>query len=362
VGTLQIGNGTTGSIDAASAVSTASGATLALNLANNASLTNAIANEGTVNATGANTNTLSGVISGAGGLTQSGSGTTILSNVNTYSGTTTMSNGQLHFAAGQTNTATINVGKASGSLGSYTLGTNSFSSPNAAVLSAATGVALGSASSTVTIGSGGVGILAPGNNLGADNGRLNINKDLVVNTGSMLDLGITTPTVATPTSFVFTLGKYYLASDTDLATAYDNVFKLITDNSNASPPALNTAVATEINVVPASGNHDFISVAGGLTLNGGSKVHVFANGTPTIAYNYGQVFNLIDWNSFSIIGAFDAGNDFYLPDLTSSNLAWDTSAFTTYGIIVIVPEPSRMLLLMFGLLGLFFRRRRRSGI
>ena len=77
-GTLQIGNGTTGSIDASSAVSTVSGATLAVNLANNSSLTNAIANEGTVNATGANTNTLSGIISGTGAVTQSGTGTTIL--------------------------------------------------------------------------------------------------------------------------------------------------------------------------------------------------------------------------------------------------------------------------------------------
>jgi autotransporter-associated beta strand protein len=358
-GTLQIGNGTTGSIDASSAVSTVSGATLAVNLADNTSLTNAIANEGTVNATGANTNTLSGIISGTGAVTQSGTGTTILTNANTYSGTTTASNGQLHFTASQTNTAAINVGEASGSLGTYGAVTNSFTSQNAAVLSAADAVTLGSGSSTVTVGSGGVGILAPGGSLGSGNGTLNINKDLVVNSGSMLQVGISTPTVGTAITFV---NGVYTFNSSDYNTAGD-LFN--PDFGGAGANAANAAAAAAIwNVAPSSSsNHDYINVTSALTLSAGSKVHVLENGTMT--YGYGQVFNLLDWGSvtsgldlgtgFSSGGVF---GDFYLPDLNLSGFAWDTSAFATHGILVVVPEPSRAFFILLGLLGLLMRRRR----
>lgn len=97
-GILQLGDGTSGSIGAASALSIESGATLEVNLADNGVLTNDIANAGTLNATGANTNSLSGDISGTGAVTQSGTGTTILSGTNTYSGVTTVNNGILQFA------------------------------------------------------------------------------------------------------------------------------------------------------------------------------------------------------------------------------------------------------------------------
>jgi hypothetical protein len=97
-------------------------------------------------------------------------------------------------------------------------------------------------------------------------------------------------------------------------------------------------------------------------------VTVQSNASPS--YNYGQVFNLIDWGTVNMTGfnpgtGFSSGGTFGgfdLPDLAPSNLAWDTSAFTTHGILVVVPEPSRMLLLMFGLLGLFLRRRRRNSL
>jgi autotransporter-associated beta strand protein len=334
-----------------------------VNLANNSSLTNAIANEGTVNATGANINTLSGIISGTGAVTQSGTGTTILTNANTYNGTTTVSNGRLHFTTSQTNTAVINVGEASGSLGTYVAATNSFTSQNAAVLSAADAVTLGSGSSTVTVGSGGVGILAPGASLGSDNGRLNINKDLVVNSGSMLQVGITTPTVATAMTFV---NGVYTFNSSDYNTAGD-LFN--PDFGGAGANSANAAAAAAIwNVAPSSSsNHDSINVAGALTLSAGSKVHVLENGTMT--YGYGQVFNLLDWGSFSsglTLGTgFSSGGvvgDLYLPDLSLSGFAWDTSAFATHGILVVVPEPSRAFFILLGLLGLMLRRRRRSGI
>ena len=88
-----------------------------------------------------------------------------------------------------------------------------------------------------------------------------------------------------------------------------------------------------------------------------------------MTYGYGQVFNLLDWGSFSsglTLGTgFSSGGvvgDLYLPDLSLSGFAWDTSAFATHGILVVVPEPSRAFFILLGLLGLMLRRRRRSGI
>jgi len=51
--------------------------------------------------------------------------------------------------------------------------------------------------------------------------------------------------------------------------------------------------------------------------------------------------------------------DFELPTL-GSGLAWDTTRFVTTGAIAVVPEPSRALLMLFGLMALFFRRRRQD--
>jgi len=354
-GTLQLGNGgATGSISTTSTISVATGATFAVN-------ESAAVSQGTdFIGTGSG-------ISGAGSFAQTGSGSTTLNGSNTYTGTTTVSDGQVHLTGNLTSTSAVTVSESAGTLGTYNASTNTFAGQNAAVLSANDNVTLGSASSTVTVGgAGAVGILAPGGSLGADNGSLTISHDLVVSSGSMLNLGITTPTVAAPTSFVFANGQYYLSSDASFTNGYSNVQNLITDNGNATPPAANTAVATEINIVPASGNHDYINVAGTLTLNSGSMVHVFANGTPS--FTCGEVFNVLDWtsiinNGFNNPATFTTGGatgDFYLPDLSlaSSGLAWDTSAFTTYGILVVVPEPSRVLLLLFGLLGLALRRRR----
>jgi hypothetical protein len=99
------------------------------------------------------------------------------------------------------------------------------------------------------------------------------------------------------------------------------------------------------------------------------------NATSLGAVQVGQVFNLLDWAGASLSGGFsvgsalngryDASSNVIAGDLDlaglGAGLGWDVSAFTTYGILVVVPEPSRTLLLMFGLFSLFFRRRRRVG-
>ncbi len=63
---------------------------------------------------------------------------------------------------------------------------------------------------------------------------------------------------------------------------------------------------------------------------------------PTVTY--GDVFNLLDWTSLtgidasSLAGGFNVATDFDLSGL-GGGLAWDTSAFTRYGILVAAPDP-----------------------
>ena len=113
-GTLQIGNGTNGSIPSASTVTIGAGATLALNLANSGTLGSTVNNNyGTLNFIAGGTNTLSGQINGYSSavINQSGTGTTILSYTNQFQGTTNITAGMLLLNAQYAGwNSTMNVG------------------------------------------------------------------------------------------------------------------------------------------------------------------------------------------------------------------------------------------------------------
>ena len=116
----------------------------------------------------------------------------------------------------------------------------------------------------------------------------------------------------------------------------------------------------------------FDGLSGG-TLNFNGNLSVTASGYVPAGMD---VFNLLDWTNLSTVnfdsrfsagsyGGFLLGNGddnlgFDLPDISGSGYAWDISNFTTNGTIVtvVVPEPSRALLLLIGACGLLARRRR----
>ena len=82
--------------------------------------------------------------------------------------------------------------------------------------------------------------------------------------------------------------------------------------------------------------------------------------------------DLIDWAGLTLPTSYydpdgdgirlggETGLGLDLPSLTAYNSGWfwDVSQFGSTGVIAIVPEPSKALLLFAGLLALAFRRRR----
>jgi autotransporter-associated beta strand protein len=290
---------------------------------------------GNISALSGTTLTVPGVISGSSALTfgtavsaTNGIGTVVLTGANTNSGSVTV-------AAG-----TLQVGD--GTSGSLT-GTGLVTVNSTGTLSGS-----GSIAGDVTVSAG--GRIAAGNGaIDTNNATLNLDGagGLTVANSGQIRLSITAPTT---TSIDFLTGY---------GTTYTDAAAYLTANPTAWTGA---------------GDHDLIKINnGGLSIGtrasgtyGDGSVIVVDNGwSSSIAV--GQVFNLIDWvgaitGTFGLGGGSNPANTGSFGDLDLPTLAgdftWDTSAFMTYGVIVVVPEPSRALLLMFGLLALFWRRRR----
>lgn len=251
-----------------------------------------------------------GVISGGGGLIKAGSGTFKLTRANTYTGTTTVSAGAL-VVNGSTASGAMNV--------SGTLGGN------------------GTVGGVTTVLTG--GSLNPGDpESNGGIGKLTLSQGVTLNTGSSSTLEIRGATHTSTDSF----GGNVIGSD-----------------------EYNTYVRT--NGV-GQGDHDQISVTGTFVQQTGAGIDVVAVTGFTAAY--GQIFNLLDWTtvagtSFSTNlglsgrdGSGDAALDLDLPDLSGTGLVWDTSFFATDGILVVVPEPGRMMLLVVGMVLAGMRRRK----
>jgi len=105
--------------------------------------------------------------------------------------------------------------------------------------------------------------------------------------------------------------------------------------------------------------HDHIIVNGGSApvIDGTIKISpTFLNGYTPV---FGDIFDLMDWTAISSIGGAPVFD--FTGVVLGDGLAFNTQLFATNGFIVVVPEPSRALFLMLGLLGLMLRRRRRGN-
>lgn len=307
-GSLQLGTGgTTGSLNTSSTISVNTGATFVVNQSDTVA-------QGT-DFSGA-------AITGGGGLTQAGSGTTILNGVNTYTGPTSVTAGTLEVRGSLTSAVTVTGGtlSGSGSMGGTIIGSGTFLTPGEGT-PASTNATLSFTSATL-------------------------------NSGSSTTLTITS--ALKPSGGDSATIQSLLAAGT-----YTGIEAAIgSGNLNSYATGLGSGA-----------NHDRLAISGLLSINGGTTINVTNNGYFSNTPAAGDIFNLLDWGTLTT-GTFNVGTNFrssgngggdlYLPDLSSLNLGWDISAFTTHGILVVVPEPSRALLLLLGLLGLCIRRRRRS--
>ncbi|MBK8094983.1 MAG: autotransporter-associated beta strand repeat-containing protein [Verrucomicrobiaceae bacterium] len=270
-------------------------------------------------------------------------GTVTLEAANPYVGTTTVTAGTLQVGTGGT-AATRDAG--STGTGATTV--------NAGALLIGSGTVNGIAGTTTHVLNG---TLAPGDFLAAGtdptgNGTLDVTGSLDATAGT-----------------IRLTGSQETYMDTTLATNIANGTWVIGDtnyvNHLTSTAATNDALATGA----ARPNHDLVNISNQLTLTGSSLVSLtFLSGYTPVG---GEWFDLLDWGAISATG-FDAGGtanggtftrnggllgDLELPTL-SAGLLWDVSLLSTNGILVVVPEPSRALLMLLGLLGLALRRRR----
>jgi hypothetical protein len=153
----------------------------------------------------------------------------------------------------------------------------------------------------------------------------------------------------------------------------------LTIATNAAALTINNLLTFDLFSGEGSGVPNGLADADRLLLTGNSNGATVALGASSIfeittslnttsGWAAGSSWQLIDWAGLIPTGAFSnltgspIGNFDYLPDLSFQLLAWDVSNIYSTGIVsvVVIPEPSRALLLMFGMLALFIRRRRLS--
>jgi autotransporter-associated beta strand protein len=271
------------------------------------------ASELTVGASGSGSSVFAGSIAGTGGsIVKDGANTQTFSGANTFDAGTTVNGGTL----------LVNNTTGSGT------GSGAVSVSNAGTVIGGNGTVAGN----LTVNAG--ALIAPGS---------------AANTAGTLTIGGSTVVIAGN-------GVAETRVNFDYTNATGNVPGLTASTWSSYSGALLTGNGGQSNDLL-----NFTATTTSLSWNTGGKINLNQIGS---AYSWiqGDVFNLLDWSTLSggaISGSFDSAVDFNLPSL-SGGLAWDTTRFVTTGAIAVVPEPSRALLMLFGLMALFFRRRRQD--
>lgn len=191
-----------------------------------------------------------------------------------------------------------------------------------------TGSATGTGNVTVDLGAtlAGTGSIAP-----AANNSIYINGSFVVGDSSV---------AATASSFgLTTSGTGSTVMGAGSSMSFD-LFSNIGDNSAVSTAA------------------DFVTLGGSLDLTAASTL-IITNPNGLSGFALGDKWKLFSFASGSIVGAFTSINDSALALGVGLYGSVTTDGSGAYYVITNVPEPTRALLLMLGLLGIGLRRRRK---
>ncbi|MGV3662796.1 MAG: autotransporter-associated beta strand repeat-containing protein, partial [Prosthecobacter sp.] len=271
-----------------------------------------------------------GEINGGAAISKTGAGTLVIQGDSGYTGATTVSAGTLlasndpHGAGSATGTNNVSVA------GTSTLGGNGRIAGNVTLASGTTLVPGGNATSIAGNVSG----------VSTDTGTLRIVGDLSVAANATLAFNLKT------------------AGSHGLNATFDPVTNLLTSVSGTS----------------TDGGNDRLIVGGAFGLDAASNITVTLGSGVTLGYQ--DTFDLLDWSGVDIpLGYYDNGDglrtggtadnalwNLDLPDITAFNSQWiwDVSQFGSTGVIAIVPEPSRAVLILVGMAGLMLRRRRKA--
>ncbi len=330
-GRLQIGDGTNGSLGGTNAT-VASGASLAFNAVNNGTYSGTIANSGTVVGAEASThtNTLSGVISGAGGFTQSGAGRTVLTGNNLYTGTTTISAGRLYANnTGGPGTSATGTGPVIAQSGGTLAGSGRVA--GAVTVQSGGNIASGAAQSGSTVDGSHLKLdstlfVAGGGNLtfalgaGPSTGYLNYASPNLNTTYLMAGSNVTFDTAGAPINInLVDLALYAPGQDT-LQLRYQNPYLLVSASSNLSYNLVTT------------GGYDQNGFVLGIGSGPGSGV----------------------LNTFNLTMYDVNGND-----ITTSANYYGMKLYLYNGQLEVVPEPGTWALIIGGLAALVLIQRRR---
>ncbi|MBN8419090.1 MAG: autotransporter-associated beta strand repeat-containing protein [Verrucomicrobia bacterium] len=297
-------------------------------------------------------------VAGSGSFTKEGGGKLIFKGVNTNTGNVSVTAGTLSLVAdgSMDDAAWVNV--AAGATFDISQRTGTAYTSDAVISGAGT---IGGTGATFTVGS----------NVGTTNSTGVLKPGGSSVTNSLASAG----TVGDQTGTLYVLGNLTLSGS---ASRVDRALLQVgstTDNAASTFVSYGSDTATWVDHISTdfsgflagnSGGHDLIASTGTLTLNNNGGITVTLTGGYTGVF--GDVFNLIDWsaaglnlNTFTVGNRFrdgtETGLDLLLPTL-GTGLLWDTSLFESAGVLVVVPEPGRGLLLLIACMTLVWHRRR----